>query len=156
MTEHSHTHTFMAKLMSGKVIRLKLKHPQPRRHRPGQAAWRRPRELEEGLGFLILFLPAGAWAGSPRDENICSLVLLQPKGKGRCHAHPHPRNNASINNGLNCTRVSAYSSVMPQKPFILVPHCGDGTGGRARLLVTNRELFIQGNAGKALPLPRVH
>lgn len=142
--------------MSGKVLWLKLRHPQPRRHRPGQAAWQRPQELEEGLGFLILFLPAGAWAGSPGDENICSLVLLQPKGKGRCHTHPHPRSNTSINNCFNCMQASAYSSAMPQKPFILVPHCGDGTSGRARLLVTNRELFIQGNVGKALLSPRVH
>ena len=114
---------------------------------PAQTSQARPGSLAEtpraggGAGLiLILFLPAGAWAGSPGDENICSLVLLQPKGKGRCHTHPHPRNNTSINNCFNCMRASAYSSAMPQKPFILVPHCGDGTGGRARLLVTNRVL----------------
>lgn len=30
------------------------------------------------------------------------------------------------------------------------------TGGPARLVVTNRELFIQGNVGKVFPFPLVH
>ena len=41
--------------MSGKVLWLKLRHPQRRRHRPGQAAWQRPQELEEGLGLFLYF-----------------------------------------------------------------------------------------------------
>lgn len=51
---------------------------------------------------------SGDWAGRPGDENICSLVSLQPKGKAGCHAHSHPRNNASINNCFNCVSLSIF------------------------------------------------
>lgn len=55
-------------------------------------------------------------------------------------------------------RVSAYFPVVPQNHLFWYLTAGTvlSTGGPARLVVTNRELFIQGNMGRALLSPCAH
>lgn len=96
----------MKKLKSGKILWLKTSSSpaQMSGAKPRRIDWWGGQELEQvEAEFPPHTSPSsGDWAGSPGNENTCSLVLLQPKRKARCHAHPLPRNNASINNCFNC------------------------------------------------------
>lgn len=141
-----------------KSLTLKLKHPQPRCHRPGQARQqRRPQERtglgwRGGAGLSYTFLPASVWAGSPGNENICSLVSLQPKWVDVTYTHTPGTTWVLITVWI--VRESQHIPLRClQKPFILVPHCGDGTGGKPGCWWLTESSSFRGTLEKALPFP---
>lgn len=145
----------MAKLKPRRISRFKPVHPAPqhRHRRPRQAHWRGGPGAEHPPYTCHPPSPAVTGPGAPATRTyVLSFRSSQTEKVDVVHTHTPGTMQVLITVLIVCESQPISPQRLQSHLFwFLLAGMVLSTGGPARLVVTNRELSIQGNIGKAFP-----